>query len=646
MRFSFSRALVCLTVLSLVVWTACGEPPPTTRDAPAAAQRVVAISLRGASHADFLRHVGELGQESALARLVEDGALSVLRPIANAETFPAMATFESGAWPAQHGVVGNAYHEAGDPISRPTIAYSDAVLTSETLWEAAQRQGKKVIRLGTLLPRGSRSGAAAEEAPTARVLPQAEQLGFGRVVEMQPDPGGAPWSRGGYGVGAQSDGADASRITPLAPDPEAPPLAIEGQADPPFVFELNAFVVSGSGAGEEGGERFDRVILDDDRDLGNGVRAELRPGGWVPVAVSPGPASVFPAIGSWVKLLDLDPESGTARLYVRPAFRNRGSPSEFVATLEEVLGFAPGAPDYGSYSRGLIDAGTVFEEIEREVAYLSEALLFALDHLDFDLLLVDYPVFDRVGHPFHVVDPRQRGWQAGGVALSEDRWRRAYHLADAAFATISARLDYAAGTRPTVLAATSEYGFFPAHTRIAINRLLADGGFVVGADDSAEVRAFVSSASAHVRVNPELVPAGELKETVERLADVLRQTRDPQTGEEIFDVIAPRSRLGRYHLDHPTRAGDLWVRLLQGYTFHGSADPDRALFDTPRFAGDHGYAPQATAAQGFFLINGLERSPNLAGEIEAVDVAVTLADLLDIEPPRGSRGRTVLDDIE
>jgi hypothetical protein len=72
------------------------------------------------------------------------------------------------------------------------------------------------------------------------------------------------------------------------------------------------------------------------------------------------------------------------------------------------------------------------------------------------------------------------------------------------------------------------------------------------------------------------------------------------------------------------------VRARPGYTL--SAKEDDQLFGSPRFAGEHGYA----GGTGVFLYRG-PRAVR-AGSIQAVDVAVTAAALLGIDPPRGASG--------
>ena len=537
-----------------------------------------------------------------------------------------MATLETGAWPAQHGIVGNVYHQAGDPLSRPTYAYSDGTFTSETLWEAAMRQGKHAIRLGTLFPRSAGSSDAGGADPTissggagtVRSLPQPEAVGPGGIVSLEVESESTTWTR----ADPVQDALEVNRLT--APS-GGQMLKLSGRADEPFTLELRVFAAGP--AGSDPG--FERLLLDDDEDFDNGIRAEVRPGEWATVVVDPAP----PAIATRVKLLDLDAQSGRARLYVRPVYRNRGSPADFVADLEKALGPAPGAPNFTFFDRGEIDSGTVREEIEREVDYLIDAAAYAIDHLDFDLLMMDGAVFDRVGHPFHVVDPRQKGWDGEAATRTEDHWRWGYRLADAAVDSI---LEQLGSPSRTALVLTSEYGISPAHTRIAIHRLLADAGLDV-ASDHAVLRAFAGSVSAHLRIRPDLRTDGK----VEEVATILRDFLDPVTGEPVVDLVATGESLEALHLDHPERAGDLWVRLRSGYTFDGTLDLERPLWSVPRFPGEHGYAP-TPATRGFFLVHGPGLGAGLPGEIDAVDVAVTVAGLLGIKAPHGSEGQKVL----
>ena len=88
-------------------------------------------------------------------------------------------------------------------------------------------------------------------------------------------------------------------------------------------------------------------------------------------------------------------------------------------------------------------------------------------------------------------------------------------------------------------------------------------------------------------------------------------------------------------------SGDVWVQLKPGYTFRGDFNFDEPLFDKPRFAGDHGYANDLAGAKGIFYYKGpQERFPDIR-QVEAVDVAVTVAALLGIEPPIGSQGNNI-----
>ncbi len=100
-------------------------------------------------------------------------------------------------------------------------------------------------------------------------------------------------------------------------------------------------------------------------------------------------------------------------------------------------------------------------------------------------------------------------------------------------------------------------------------------------------------------------------------------------------------------MSHPTRSGDLVLITEPPYTF--SRPPGAAGFlrsalyslGWRRFGG-HGYDPQLADMGGIFLAMGRGVPPRLVlPEVQQIDVAATVARLLNIEPPRDSEGHAV-----
>ncbi|MGH7454747.1 MAG: alkaline phosphatase family protein, partial [bacterium] len=194
---------------------------------------------------------------------------------------------------------------------------------------------------------------------------------------------------------------------------------------------------------------------------------------------------------------------------------------------------------------------------------------------------------------------------------------------------------------------TSDYGFFAAHSRLALNKLLADAGLRVGSAETSEVIAITSSISANIYLNlagrePKgAVMPQDYDATLEKIISACRNYRDAATGEHVFDEVRRFSELPGLKLEHD-HAGDVWVRLKPGYTFRGDVGPAKPLVDQPRFLGEHGYAPAAAQSKGIFLSFGPIAMPPVSQEVDAIDVAATVSAMLGIASPEGAQGRNVL----
>ena len=120
--------------------------------------RVIVISSRGFSDSAVDAYLDDniFDTNGIFGYIDENGyRAEYLNPIPAAETLPAMASFETGAYPSTHGIVSNVFHLKGSNISEPKYAYSSQ-FESESIWEAAARQGKKVIRIGSIFEHGYR----------------------------------------------------------------------------------------------------------------------------------------------------------------------------------------------------------------------------------------------------------------------------------------------------------------------------------------------------------------------------------------------------------------------------------------------------------------------------------------------------------
>jgi hypothetical protein len=380
-------------------------PPPNlaTRRPP-----FVVVSIRGLGHEEFAGFAAP--REGFMANAV----VRPLQPIAVAETAPEMATFETGAEPAAHGIEG---------------AYAmDARFRTETLWEAAERSGLRAARIGSLFVEGSKAMPVR-----VRSLPQCESLSPGRHVELKVSGPATEFSPVGP-VGSHR----AARLTELPSSRDR-------------LESLRAYAV---GSNRDGADRFTTVYLDDDDDLPSGWTGTARSGQWMHVGV---PRRGTARAGTWVKVVALS-DDGRATLYIRPTYASRGQPDDFVRDVEAQLGFCPGAPDIDAFRAGRIDATTVGEEIARESEYVVNSARLALATQS-DLVVLDIPRLDRIGHAFGLSTDALEVRKAGILTTDRDL----------------ASLAQAVGPNGAVLA-SSGYPFYPSHTKVGIARALRDAG--------------------------------------------------------------------------------------------------------------------------------------------------------------------------
>jgi predicted AlkP superfamily phosphohydrolase/phosphomutase len=616
-----------------------------------ASPKVVVVSIDAGADwlvDEFLAR-GVLPADGAFGRMSRLGARAeAMVPINVASTSPSHIAMFTGAYPERNGIVANTFLLRGQRLPTQSASGFTTPILSETIWSAAQRQGKRVITASAV-------GADASSPDRAATM----TLGYpvvvirSSVVGLGPQSGAAEHREGRF-----------EHVRDLAVGQDAPPLG----------YRL------GSGAGVPLYARavdrvFDRRVaydgleLDMDQDPVNGAVGLLQAGEWLSVTL---PFQDRP-LHARIRLLELASDLSKAVLYLGAAGFTPGSPAAYVQELEGRLGGWPAETDNQSLNRGLITEEVWFEQAAAVAQYQKELTLANLQRDDWDLLLTYYPVIDWVAHRYLVRDPRQADYQAEGGRRPTRYARyveRAYEEVDR---IVASWMDAAPpGTNFVVV---SDHGMVPTHTTVLLNNVLAAAGFVV-AGDGAEVKAFTDGPSAHIYVNiagrnaDGVVAPERLVEFVSRLVAVCQGVRDPATGEPVFQVVTDRTGLVELKLGHPERAGDVFVSARPGFSLSARLNPAVPSFLPSSFQSDvraaaarndatrefmeagglnemgvavHGHVGTSREIQAIFYAYGPRVPRRNLGLVQAVDVAPTIAALLGIAPPRGAQGRAVME---
>jgi hypothetical protein len=430
--------------------------------------------------------------------------------------------------------------------------------------------------------------------------------------------------------------------------------------------DVNLYAYASDGT-RDGVENYDGVLLDLDRTLENGYELELKPNRWAALAL---PSSGETQTGSWVQLTRMSADLSEVQVYLGSAGSSPGAPREFLRAIDAEFGFPPGEGDSQSLNRGLITEQMYMEQFERASEYEKNVVLEHLKRDDWDLLLAYLSITDHVQHRFLVRDPRQADYALEG---GKRRARYARYVEES-YRKVDAVLKTWMEAAPpgTNFVVVSDHGFVPAHSTVLLNNYLELQGFKVAPTSEAEVRALVDGASANIYVNVKgrqkggVVPPVRLGEYVERIVKACRALRDPLTGVPVFEVVMKRDGLKSLRLEDDERSPEVFVSARPGWSMSARMNP-RVNFIVPNTMTPEGRGDLRPDAQQFLAAGGLnETSPGVhghlaghrriesifyaagpnvprikLGRVSVVDIAPTVAALLNISPPRDAQGRAL-----
>jgi predicted AlkP superfamily pyrophosphatase or phosphodiesterase len=408
---------LCALALLLAVALSCRATPSGEP------HRVVMLSLDGADAATLHRlyREGKL-DAGGFARFFQEGQVAEgLIPIDPTITAPNHISLATGYPAGETGVVANHLHLPDAPFGKLASGFAVDIGT-ETLWEAARRQGLRV---------GVSAWPGADGRDERR--------------------------RGDWGM-TYTNGADRkAELVTLSRSDWGPGLT--ARAGP---FALRAT------------EPFDGLLV-------AGSRTPLKAGEWGFVPCRKGERPERPACQ--VKVLEIDPALGKVRVYVSGEYALRTYPETLQSELESAGLVWTGPPDDKSLEaawagRPGIDLETWVEQDERFSTFFMDALLATGRHAEWDLLMGYTPVLDEAGHRLLLTDPRQPGYSTARRDELDRARTRVWQSVDRELARLLAAVDL----RTTTVLVVSDHGMTPAHTLLDLDALLRDWGLAAQAD--------------------------------------------------------------------------------------------------------------------------------------------------------------------
>jgi predicted AlkP superfamily phosphohydrolase/phosphomutase len=604
---------LALPALATLAWSiGCGTAP--VERAPS---KAVVVSLDGAGAEEFwrLHEEGAFGPDGFERLLREGEAVRRLVPVNPPLTAVNHISLVTGATAAKTGIVSNSFHFTSDPITQRADGFA-APIEAETLWQAAQRQGK---RAGVVAWPGA--ATTADPASPAWALDWTSNvLRRGRILAVAA----AEWSEPPAG----------SEPPPSHAPARVKRVELEGSSSfPAQTLELYAL-----------DRRDDQVTAYDAiavRDAATGAVVTLAAGESRPLVFSAAGFTTPVAQGLELQRLTAD---GDSRLYLARLYRNIARPAAYERALAGRSVLWPSPPDDDALEESWAGKpGLTLEDWVRQsdrfATFFVDALLTGMQTQDWDLALGYVPTIDEAEHQLLLVEPRQPEWSAERQHDFAAARRKVWLSADREVARLLRTVD----GRTTTVHVLSDHGLAPVHTSIDANAVLKTAGLLRTTDDgkvdpaATQAAAFGSGAIAHLYVNLAgrepggIVPPAEKDEVVRRMREIFGSLR---AGEEtpIARVLTP-DELAALGLAN-ARSGDLVLFAASGYWFSMSKPmASKALFPSPAY-GQHGYLNDDPRMHAIYLAWGAGISPRRLDSLSTTQVAARVSARLGIEPPR------------
>jgi predicted AlkP superfamily pyrophosphatase or phosphodiesterase len=604
------RLLLPVLLLSLSCRTAA---PSAAGQPPSPVPRVLVLSLDGAA-AETLQRLWREGAfgEDGFRQFFEDGQVADrLVPVDPTLTAVNHISLATGFAPEATGIVSNRYHPQGAPFL-DTVSGFEAPIGTETLWEAAKRQGKRV-------------GIVTWPGADARTERRKADWGLIYVNDddAKLEPAIVALSRSDWSPVERSD-VRLQGLRSFAPILQArlPPRGLE---------------IAALDRKDDGKAAYDTLVPL----VPPAARTPLARGDWgsVPCAGPPGAGGAEEGTTCLIKVLEMAPDLSAARIYLNGVYANAGYPDAFAQAFTDSGLLWPGPPDNAWLSatwqgKPGIDLTTWVEQAERFTGFFGAALRFAAARDDWDLLMGYIPTIDEAGHQLLLTDPRQPGFTPERRAELAQANRRVWQEVDRELAALLRVLDL----RETRIVVVSDHGMLPVHTMVDPNVPLRDKGLLAaenGKIADAGTTAWTVSAGgcAHVYVRPDAPDRAQIVADLKAL--FTGWTLD--NGDRPVQYAVLREEAGEIGLDHPN-SGDLILFAASGYAFTGSglrqgraSLPTTALGMHGNRAGDGMEEPDLN---GIYLALGAGLRKGNAGTVRNVEVAKRVAEWLGIEAPR------------
>jgi len=611
----------------------------------------------------LVRRFSKEGVMPNLAWMMKQGSCGQLLPSIPAYTPTNWAAISTGASPGTTGLAGWYVRKYGDPWEKGLSAFDSRAISAETIMEAADRQGLKVLAIfypNTWPPKLKRGYVVSPFYSGKGVLPisiagpavySTDVLDKNAVTIKLCDP--SSWADVPDGQYLASEIVVAPEQVPLVADYDADEkvaLDIEKRRslEPLRLYLLvrmeSPFTLS--------------VCRDKD------VKSEITRShlgewsSWCYVDLGEVRASMR------FKLLKVDPPTGLVRIVRSQVYPTRGfaHPEELCAEIVEEVGPFIERPSTGAG----IDAETCFEDFLYQGLWMARVASHLKKTRGWDLYIHHYHILDSISHGFLAQsDPSWPFYDEERAKVSLDVLRRSYEIVDQVVGEFRKLQD-----EDTYLVVISDHGNAPNSWICNTVDYLREKGLICFKPDGAGGETIdwkrsktymIPQRQLEIFVNLKgrdfagCVDPSDYEKVQEEVVDALYDWKEPTTGKRPIALALKKRDAAVLGFWGDEECGDVVFVYNSGF---GRGRPEGGPI-APAYGGGANHGPQMPTTQTGFSSNlaslfivgpsikrGYSRDEKRFGPWRIIDFAPTLSYLLGIEPPKNSEGGVMRDILE
>ncbi|MGH3018207.1 MAG: alkaline phosphatase family protein [Gaiellaceae bacterium] len=641
---------------------------------------------------DLVDKYAAAGAMPEMKKLMEEGVKGQngLRQAFPPNTGVGWHTLATGTWPGEHGSTNNTFHRTGEGnFNNSTSFATTGILQADHIAQAAERAGKEVVSVEWVASRGL---VPALNGPVVDFRSFFSRRGIVLNYDLPGQPAGA----NAFGVDYFRVDLDPAAGWTNVPASFSPAMQEQltntttfAAANPTRVYDLYIYDSTNDST-----TNYNRVLVvpaTAGKD-GDAAVANLAQGDWADVKVALIGPRAGQTAGFYLKAIEIAPNLSQFRMYFTSVARVNASynalgPAGSLAFEETLASQFPSstAADFAPLEAGIVDEDTYVQQglmwKDAHWAYLN--YIFGTLGVSPDLLLLGTPGTDEFSHQFmglytptdidgnpnpYFDDLTNDNIPDGRVAIREGYVRSAYHEADETLALGRSLMN------DETTFVSSDHGFAPQWYAVNTSKALADLGYgpeqisncrVVAATLVKEchaggtVQLYIDLAGRDPATfpcspgptcsNAPQVPAADYETVRNSLVNYFQNLDDPNLPgqQQVVQAVFKKEQLrnvGGSDSLHPNRSGDVVVVFRPPY--QSDAATPGTLIAFSQFFGQHGYLPDLVDLahninmQGTFIASGpgIRKQGPVAG-VRAIDVAPTIAFLMNIPGPMNARGK-------